>query len=301
MTYFEKGTTCEGTPGNEFCTVNLGRKRSFQRVEILAFIDPLCPECWGFEPLIKKFMLQYHDYVTLRVLLTTRHDTANRCQFHHAKKIAEEWDKYARLTGMCCDSDVWLENPPSPYAIAYAIKAAEFQGRAAGLIFLRRVREQIFLRKQGLNLFEELLDVARLSGLNEQEFSNDYHSCRPIKAFQCDRKLANEMAITELPTLVFSTPCNDSEAIKVNGQYPYSVYVEILTDLLGEKPVPRPNIPISAYIEQQRFLTTKEVAVVYDLTEEAALKELRKLQLQQIIEPIVLKSGEYWSYILNAK
>jgi predicted DsbA family dithiol-disulfide isomerase len=296
MTRFDEGSTCEGTPGNESCTLRTVKKRSFQRVEILAFVDPLCPECWGFEPLLKKFIFQYHEYFTFRILLTTKHDTANRCRFHRAKQIAEEWDKYARLTGMCCDSDVWFENPPSPYSIAYAIKAAEFQGGAVGQIFLRRVREQIFLRKQGLNKFEELLEVARLSGLNEQEFSNDYHSCRPIKAFQCDRKLANELSITELPTFVFSTPCNDSEAIKVNGHYPYQVYVQILTELLGELPVPAPNIPLINYFQQQCFLTTKEVAVIYDLTEEDALKELRKLQLQQIIEPIVLKSGEYWAY-----
>ncbi|GAY75866.1 hypothetical protein NBRC111894_1420 [Sporolactobacillus inulinus] len=41
-------------------------------------------------------------------------------------------------------------------------------------MFLKRVREQIFLRKQGLNQFDELLKVARLAGLNEQEFSSDF-------------------------------------------------------------------------------------------------------------------------------
>ncbi|MCO7174520.1 DsbA family protein [Sporolactobacillus kofuensis] len=301
MTRFDEGSTCEGTPGNESCTIRPNKKRSFQRVEILTFIDPLCFECWGFEPLLKKFIFQYHEYFTFRVLLTTNHDTTNRCQFHRAKKIAEEWDKYARLTGMCCDSDVWRENPPSPYSIAYAIKAAEFQGGAAGQIFLRRVREQIFLKKHGLNQFNELLEVAQLAGLDVEEFSNDYHSCRPIKAFQCDRRLANELSITELPTLVFSAPCDDSEAIKVNGHYPYSVYVQVLTELLGEEPIPAPNLPLKDYFQQQCFLTTQEVAVIYDLSEEEALKELRKLQLQQIIEPIVLKSGAYWTYIAKTK
>ncbi|GEB76545.1 DsbA family protein [Sporolactobacillus inulinus] len=300
MTHFNEGMTCEGALGNESCSLRNGKTRSFQRVEILMFIDPLCPECWGFEPLLKKFLFQYHKYIDFRILLTTNHDTANCCRFHQAKKIAEEWDKYARLTGMCCDSDVWLENPPSLYSIAYAIKAAEFQGRAAGQMFLKRVREQIFLRKQGLNQFDELLKVARLAGLNEQEFSSDFHSCRPLKAFQCDRKLANELSITELPTLVCSTPCNDSEAIKVNGHYPYSVYVQILSELLNERPIPASKIPLKDYFKQQFFLTTQEVAVIYDLSEDEALKELHKLQLQQVIEPIMLKTGQYWSYLTHA-
>lgn len=271
--------------------------QNFHRVEILAFIDPLCAECWGLEPLMKKFFLEYHDYFTFRFLLTTKHDTANRCLFNQAKKIAEEWDKYAHLTGMCCDSDVWFENPPSPYAVALSIKAAEFQGKAAGNRFLRRIREQIFFRKKGMNQFDELLEVARQSELNLDEFSSDFHSSRPIKSLQCDHRLANEMSITELPSLVFSTADRDSEAIKVNGHYAYEVYVQILTDLLGETPAAIPPPFLEEYFKQQVLLATKEVSVVYDLPEEDALKELRKLQLQQVIEPIVLKSGTYWKYI----
>lgn len=297
MTLREEFSLCEGTPGNMTCSIFRHSKQHVPRIEILAFIDPLCPECWGLEPTMKKFFLEYHDFFTFRFLLTTKHDTANRYQFSQVKKMAESWDKYARLTGMCCDSDVWLENPPSPYSVSLAIKAAEFQGQTVGNRFLRRIREQIFLEKKGLNHFEELLDVARLARLDLDEFTNDFHSCRSIKALQGDRRLANEMAITELPSLIFSNPCQDSEAIKVNGHYDYDVYVQILEDLLGEKPIAAALPSLSDYFSKQIYLTTKEVAVVYDWSEDEALKELRKLQLQQIIEPCEIKSGEFWRYI----
>lgn len=298
MIFYDDRSTCEGTPGHIICS-RYRRPRNFHRVEILAFIDPLCAECWGLEPLMKKFFLEYHDYFTFRFILTTKHDTENCCQFNQARKIAEEWDKYAHLTGMCCDSDVWFENPPSPYAVALSIKAAEFQGKAAGNRFLRRIREQIFFRKKGMNQLRELLEVARLAKLDIDEFNSDFHSCRSIKSLQCDRRLANEMAITELPSLVFSTADGDSEAVKVNGRYAYDVYVQILTELLGDTPVASPPPSLKEYFRQQSFLATKEVSVVYDLSEEDALKELRKLQLQQLIEPIVLRSGTYWKYIAD--
>ncbi|TGA95976.1 DsbA family protein [Sporolactobacillus shoreae] len=297
MTLHDKFSYCVGAPGNTTCSIGNHSQQHSPRVEILAFIDPLCPECWGLEPLMKKFFIEYHEYFTFRFLLTTKHDTTNRCQFTQAKKIAEEWNKYARLTGMCCDSDVWYENPPSPYAVALAIKAAGFQGKTAGNRFLRRIREQIFLRKKGLNRFEELLDVARLAELDINEFNNDFHSCRSVKALQCDRRLANEMSITELPSLVFSTPCNDDEAIKVNGHYDYGIYVQILTELLEERPQPAPLPTLSDYFSKEIYLTTKEVSVIYEWSEDEAMKELRKLQLKQIIEPIELRSGEFWRYI----
>ncbi|WP_010631310.1 DsbA family protein [Sporolactobacillus vineae] len=297
MALHDEGAYCEGTPGNLSCTLDSHSERHLPRIEILAFIDPLCPDCWGFEPLIKKFFVEYHKYFTFRFLMTTKHDTKNLCQFHQAKKIAEEWDRTSQLTGMCCDSDVWFENPPSPYAVAIAVKAAGFQGQNAGNRFLRRIREQIFLEKKGMNDFDELRAVAKMAGLNLNEFENDFRSCRSVKALQSDRRLANELSITELPSLVFSTLCSDREAVKVNGRYEYSVYVQILTDLLGETPYPAVRPSLTHYFKDQLYLTTKEVAVVFDWPEEEALKELRKLQLQQIIAPVALKSGTFWRYI----
>ncbi|RYM01756.1 DsbA family protein [Sporolactobacillus sp. THM7-7] len=297
MTRYEERAICEGIPGHMTCSISRHSKNDFRRVEILAFIDPLCAECWGLEPLMKKFFVEYHDYFTIKFVLTTKHSFVNRCPSHPFRSIAEEWDKYACLTGMCCNSDVWYENPPSPFSIALAIKAAEFQGKHAANRFLRRIREQIFLRKNGLNRFDELLEVARLAELNLEEFNNDFHSKRPIKALKGDRRLAQEFSITELPSLVFSTAEVDEEAVKVSGHYEYQVYVQILTDLLGKKPIPRKAPQLQQYFKENLFLTTKEVSVVYDLSEEHALKELRKLQLQQVIEPITIKSGTFWKYI----
>lgn len=297
MTLHDQRSICEGTPGNMTCSIASRKKRHHSRVEILSFVDPLCPECWGIEPLMKKFQLEYQDYFTLRYILTTKHDTANRCQFYHAKRIAEEWDKYARLTGMCCDSDVWFENPPSPYAIALSIKAAEFQGQTVSHRFLRRIREQIFLRKEGLNDFEELLKVAELSHLNLDEFTNDFHSCRSIKALKADRRLANELSVTELPSLVFSIPSADSESIKINGYYDYSIYVDILNDLLEQKAQAAPLPAMVDLFKKEFFLTTKEVSVIYNLSEEETLVALRKLQLQHQLKPVELKSGSYWKHI----
>lgn len=296
MTLHREHTFCEGTPENMTCSI-MQSNTHFSKVEILCFIDPLCPECWGIEPLMKKLILEYHDFFTIRYILTTRHDTANRYQFYHAKTIAEEWDKCARLTGMCCDSDIWFENPPSPYAVALAIKAAEFQGQNASHRFLRRIREQIFLRKEGLCQFDDFLEAAAMTQLNLEEFQTDFHSCRSIKAIQSDRKLANELSITELPSLVFSTPAAESESIKVSGRYDYAVYVQILKELIQHRVQAAPHPTLVDFFATELFLTTREVSVVYDWTEEETLKELRKLQLKNIIQPVELKSGIYWKHI----
>ncbi|MFT8870880.1 MAG: DsbA family protein [Sporolactobacillus sp.] len=296
MTRCSGKMVCEGTNEHMTCSI-VTNKAHFSRVEILSFIDPICARCWGIEPLMKKFLAEYHRYFTLRYLLTTQHDTANRYRFCHAKAIAKEWDRYAQLTGTCCDSDIWYENPPSPYAIALAIKAAEFQGQNAGHRFLRRLREKVFLCKEGLTTFDDFLQIAEQVGLSGIEFTSDFHSCRSVKAIQSDRRLANELAITELPSFVFSTPEGDNEAIKINGSYSYEVYVNLLTELIGESLNAEPLPPLIDYFQTERFLTTREAAVVYGQSEETMLKTLRELQLQHLVEPVTVKSGTYWKYI----
>ncbi|MFT9426968.1 MAG: DsbA family protein [Sporolactobacillus sp.] len=289
---------CEGTLGNMTCSIT-HPTNYIPKVEILCFIDPLCPLCWSTEPMMKKLILEYHKFFTFRYIMTTQHDTANRFQFYHAKQIAEQWDRCARLTGMCCDSDIWFENPPSPYSVALAIKAAEFQGQNASYRFLRRIREQVFLRKEGLCQFEDFLDAATFCQLNIDEFATDFHSCRSIKAIQSDRKLANELSITELPSLVYSTSADDSEAIRISGRYDYPVYVQILKELIPYSIEPSTRPPLIDYFAAEHILTTREVSVIYDWSVDEALIQLRKLQIKNLIQPIELKSGIYWKHINN--
>ena len=155
------------------------------------------------------------------------------------------WEKTASRSGMSCDGSLWLENPvDSPYTVSIALKAAELQGRRAGLRFLRRIQEILFLEKQNISNLEVLKDCANNSGLDVEEFMSDIHSDSAAKAFQCDLKITSEMDVQEIPTLVFFNENVEDEGIKITGSYPYEVYVQILEEMLSEQPVKTPPPPI---------------------------------------------------------
>ena len=42
------------------------------RLEIYMFIDPLCPECWALEPIMKKLQIEYGKYFTIKHVLSGR-------------------------------------------------------------------------------------------------------------------------------------------------------------------------------------------------------------------------------------
>lgn len=266
-------------------------------IEIYIFIDPLCPECWALEPVIKKLQIEYGRYFTVRHILSGNLAMINLTTRQKQANIAELWEKTASRTGMSCDGTLWLENPiSSPHIVSIAIKAAELQGQKAGLRFLRRIREMLFLDKQNISELNVLKQCAHISGLDVGEFEADILSESAAKAFQCDLKITSEMEVQEIPSLVFFNENIEDEGIKISGVYSYDIYEQILTEMLPFKPEKTPPPPIYEFLKFFGLVATKEIAVVYNMTVNEVEKEMKKLLLKQVVERIPAKYGVFWKF-----
>jgi predicted DsbA family dithiol-disulfide isomerase len=266
-------------------------------LEIYMFVDPLCPECWQIEPIIKKLQIEYGRYFSIKHVLSGRLATLNMGKRKNYENIADSWEKTASRSGMSCDGSLWLENPVlSPHIASIAIKAAELQGRRAGIRFLRKLQEVLFLDKQNVSNFEVLKDCARSIGLDVEEFITDIHSECAAKAFQCDLRITSEMDVQEIPTLVFFNENAEDEGIKITGYYPYEIYVQILEEMLQEQPSQSAPPPLESFLKFFTLVASKEIAVVYDMSIVEVEREMKKLLLKQKVEQIPAKHGTFWKY-----
>ncbi|WP_342434081.1 ClpXP adapter SpxH family protein [Neobacillus sp. FSL H8-0543] len=267
-------------------------------IEIYMFIDPLCPECWALEPIVKKLQIEYGRYFSIRHVLSGRISNLNLSKKKNYETIAETWEKTASRSGMSCDGTLWLENPiDTPHNVSIALKAAELQGRRAGIRFLRKLQELLFLDKQNISNLNVLVDCARSLGLDVEEFINDIHSESAAKAFQCDLKITSEMDVQEIPTLVFFNENVEDEGIKITGTYPYEIYVQIMEEMLSERPIQSQPPPLESFIKIFKFVAAKEIAVVYNKSIPQVEREMKKLLLLQKVEQVPAKYGTFWRYI----
>jgi predicted DsbA family dithiol-disulfide isomerase len=267
-------------------------------LEIYMFIDPLCPECWALEPILKKLHIEYGRYFSIKHVLSGRITNLNVSKKKNYEVIAELWEKTASRSGMSCDGSLWLENPvASPYIASVAIKAAELQGRRAGIRFLRKLQEKLFIDKQNISDIEVLTSCARNAGLDVEEFISDFHSESPAKAFQCDLKITTEMEVQEIPTLVFFNENAEDEGIKITGPYPYEVYVQILEEMLSEEPEKNQPPPLEKFLEYFKLVASKEIAVVYNMSISQVEREMKQLLLLQKVEQLPAKYGTFWRYV----
>jgi predicted DsbA family dithiol-disulfide isomerase len=264
-------------------------------LEIYVFVDPLCPECWALEPILKKLQIEYGQLLSLKHVLGGNLQQLNIGAQQKFEHIAKSWEKTGSRSGMSCDGNLWLENPiDTPYAASIAIKAAGLQGKKQGIRFLRRLQEVVFLEKQNVTEESVLIQCAKHVGLDVDEFVKDLHSDYAAKAFQCDLKITSEMDVDEIPTLVFFNEKVEEEGIKISGYYSYETYVHIIKEMLEIDPDPACLPPLRSFLSYFQFVASKEVAVVYGLSLEEAEKELKKLQLQQVVERVPVKYGSFW-------
>ncbi|MFC2949915.1 ClpXP adapter SpxH family protein [Virgibacillus sediminis] len=266
-------------------------------IEMYVFIDPLCPECWSLEPYLKKLSIEYGRFFTLRPIISGHLNSLNKDQFDQPRRMRDIWEKTSKRTGMCCDGDLWIENPVSyPWIASLAIKAAELQGKKAGRIFLRKLQENVFLKKKDISDELVLIQCAKEARLDVSEFRDDLHSQSAKKAFQCDVTLTREMDVDYIPTIVFFNQLVEEEGIKISGLYPYDIYVRVLSEILQKSPIPSEKPPLEDFMSFYGTVGDKEISVVYDWSEAKTEREMKKLQLRQKVDRIPVKYGSFWKY-----
>lgn len=279
-------------------------KCEHKSVEAYLFIDPLCMDCWGIEPVVMKLWLEYGKYFSIRHILTGKVEgaIASPHKWNKPANIRFVWEKTTSLQGFSCDGKVHMQDASSsPYLVSIAIKAAELQGRKAGSKFLRKLQEYIFLENVSKPDLELLLTCAQQSGIDVEEFKKDLHSISAKKAFQCDLKFTNEMHITEIPSLVFFHANSDEEGIKIAGIYSYDVYVQLLKEIVKCDIEPEPLPPLEVLLETMQFMSSKEIAFIYDCSQQEIERELKKLSLKRKVRMIEVKCERFWKWIVKEK
>ncbi|MBB6448481.1 putative DsbA family dithiol-disulfide isomerase [Geomicrobium halophilum] len=288
---------CDDTLG--VCGMEEGDKPTNDhfKLEIYVFTDPLCPACWGMEPKLKKIQLEYGHLFKMRFFIVP--EAASWCvNEQNQKSLVDLWETTATRTGMCCDGDIWHENPLShSEAPAIAVKAAEMQGRQYGILYLRRLREALFLKKENISNEEILLSCAKRTQLDLEEFRKDLNSDLARKALESDVNTTHEMDAEAVPTMIFFNDRIEDAGLKVSGLHSYDVYEDILAKMLGDYPQARKKMDIDEFVRTYQFVATQEVAEVYDLSMKEANARLKALQLQQKVESIPVKRGTFWQPI----
>ena len=263
-------------------------------VKVIYFTDPICSSCWGIEPQLRKLKLEYGNSIDVEYRMggLLPDWSYNSGGISKPSDVAHHWDEVSLLYDMPIDGDVWLEDPlSSSYPPCIAFKAAQLQDNKKAILFLREIREMVFMQKKNITKWEHLELAAQKVGLDVIQFQRDYNE-NAKTLFNDDLKLSKELGVRGFPTLFFTDSAGKTE--KVYGTKPYTDFENAVLTLF---PTATKNVYDKsghAVFSKYPTLTAKEFSELTGTPRNECEKILNDLTAKGTLIKQTSKNGSIW-------
>jgi len=269
-------------------------KADIKPVKIIYYTDPICSSCWGIEPQLRKLKLEYGNHIEIEYRMggLLPDWSYNSGGISKPSDVAHHWDEVSAYYDMPIDGNVWLEDPlPSSYPPSIAFKAAQMQDKEKAILFLREIREMVFLQKKNITKWEYLELAGKKVGLDLVKFKTDYEG-KAKTLFEEDLKLARELGVRGFPTMFFTNTAGNKEM--VYGSKPYTAFENALLKLFPTATKTSYDKTWAAVFSKYNSLTAKEFSELAGIPRNESEKYLDNLKTTGYLEKLTTKNGAIW-------
>jgi len=263
-------------------------------VKIIYFTDPICSSCWGIEPQLRKLKLEYGNSIEIEYRMggLLPDWNYNSGGISKPSDVAHHWDEVSLYYDMPIDGDIWLEDPlHSSYPPSIAFKAAQIQDKDKAILFLREIREMVFLQKKNITKWEHMEVAARKTGLNIEQLKTDFDGKAKI-LFEEDLKLAKNFGVRGFPTIFFLNDSGNREI--VYGSKPYDFYETSVLKLNSGIKKNEYEKNWQSLFSKYHSLTAKEFSELSGTKRNESEKVLNELSDKNILQKQTTKNGAIW-------
>jgi putative protein-disulfide isomerase len=263
-------------------------------VKLIYFTDPICSSCWGIEPQLRRLKLEYGNTIQIEYHMggLLPDWSYNSGGISKPSDVATHWDEVSPHYQMPIDGDVWLEDPlPSSYPPSIAFKAAQLQDNDKAVVFMRLLREMVFLKKKNITRWEYMAEAATIAGLDTNQLKQDYEG-KAKELFQQDLELARKMGVRGFPTIFVTN--QQGKVVTVYGSRPYTDYVSAITSVYPAAIKEHYATTWQNLFTHYPTLTTREFAELSNISIPQAEATLKSLTTQGHLQVLATKNGPLW-------
>lgn len=288
---------CEIPTSAADTTSNKAIKSTQKAVKVIYYTDPICSSCWGIEPQLRKLKLEYGESIEIEYRMggLLPDWSYNSGGISKPSDVAHHWDEVSVYYDMPIDGDVWLEDPlASSYPPSIAFKAAQLQSEEKAILFMREIREMVFLHKINITKMEHLEVAAKKVGLNVDQFKIDYAG-KAVDLFKQDLQLGRELGVRGFPTMFFMDTTGKTEM--VYGTRPYAAYEDALLKLNPEANKYAYDKNWASVFAKYPSLTAKEFSELTSTPRDQSEQVLNALVAKGTLTRYTTKNGSMWTIV----
>lgn len=263
-------------------------------IKVIYFTDPICSSCWGIEPQLRKLKLEYGNSIEIEYRMggLLPDWSYNSGGISKPSDVAHHWDKVSLHYDMPIDGDVWLVDPlHSSYPPSIAFKAAQLQDSKKAVLFMREIREMVFLEKKNITKWDHLQKAASKVGLNVDQLKIDFEGQGKV-LFESDLKLARELGVRGFPTMFFVDNAGNKEI--VYGSKPYAFYETAVLKLNADIVKAEYSKSWETLFATYNSLTAKEFSELSGTPRKESEVLLNELVSKKSLEKLTTKNGSIW-------
>jgi predicted DsbA family dithiol-disulfide isomerase len=290
----EKGICEIPNAANQETKIHLESEK--KPIHIVYFTDPICSSCWGIEPQLRKLKLEYGDYIKIEYRmggLLPSWDGFNGGGISKPSDVAHHWDEVSHYYEMPIDGDVWLEDPlNSSYPPSIVFKAAQLQDEEKAVLFLRRIREMVFLEKKNITKWVHLNEAAKEVGLDTIQLKSNFEG-KANQQFQEDLAYAKKLGVRGFPTMFFTDTLHNQLTV-----YGFNLYETFESSVMKLLPTASKKVIYTSWeslFNQYSSLATKEFSVLANITKHEAETLLNNLFTNNKLKKTTTKNGVMWT------
>ncbi|HAV53518.1 MAG TPA: dithiol-disulfide isomerase [Aequorivita sp.] len=286
---------CETTGETIDSATNNKVQSTKKSVKLIYYTDPICSSCWGIEPQLRKLKLEYADAIEIdyRMGGLLPDWSYNSGGIGKPSDVASHWDEVSAHYNMPIDGDLWLEDPlDSSYPPSIAFKAAQMQDSEKAMLFLREMREMVFLKKKNIAKWEHLANVAKKVNLDVAQLKTDFEG-KAKKLFEEDLKLGRELGVRGFPTIFVVDDAGNKEI--VYGTRPYAFYEMAILKLSPDAKKSEYRKDWETLFSKYPSLTAKEFSELSGNPRTESEKMLNELSDNEKLEKFTTKNGSIWT------
>lgn len=264
------------------------------KLTLLYFTDPICSACWGLEPQLRKLLLTFGEQLSITYVMggLLPDWNYNAGGISKPSDVAHHWEVVSKHYDMPIDGDLWLEDPlNSSYPPSIAYKAVALQEPKKAKIFLRQLREMVFMKKINIAKLATLKQVVHYLGLDSVRFEKDYHG-KAKELFERDLALTQQYGVRGFPTLILQNPDGSQE--RVGGAVAYAKIEKMALRIAPNLEQKTYGTDWEALFNKYKTLTAREFSEIGNYPREDAEWVLNRLTKEGKLSRLETKNGALW-------
>lgn len=232
------------------------------KVLIEYFTDPLCSACFAFEPVIAEMKEMFKDQFEFKNVLggmMPKNPYVGDVQ----EEMAANMENMGEMFNMPISGKVMREYPvDSSYPPSLAYLAAKIQDEDKAEIYLRKLREFVYVLDKDISKESVLVEIAKELDLDIDKFLADFYNPELLSELEDDIAYTMVNGVRGFPSIVIYSPENESTILR--GIHGINDYVDALKKFKLE-PLPKVKYELSDILRKDHFLSLREIADKLDL------------------------------------